>query len=239
MSSLLDDVIEAHGGAVARDRFHRIEAGVVTTGGLFPLKGLSTDVSKRRMTVWLHEQRASVSPFGAPDQRTSFASDRIAVEKKDGTVVAETRDLSSLFAGQGLSTPWGALHRALFNGYAMWLYLNSPFALAMDGVEVIELDPWQEDDEEWRVLRAFFPGRMVTHSREQDFYFDRQLNLRRHDYRVDLAGAFPAAQLVDNVVEIGGMRVPTRRRAYVRGPDNRPVSDLLMVAIDISDIEFS
>ena len=132
--SLLNDVIEAHGGAAALDRFERIEAGVVTTGGLFPLKGLPTDMTKRRTTVWLHEQRASVSPFGAPDQRTSFTADRIAVEKTDGTVVAETTDLPSLFAGQGLSTPWGPLHRALFNGYAMWLYLNSPFVLATEDV---------------------------------------------------------------------------------------------------------
>ena len=105
MTSLLNDVIEAHGGSAARDRFERIEAGVVTTGGLFPLKGLPTDTSKRRMTVWLHEQRASVSPFGAPDQRSSLTADRIAVEKIDGTVVVETGDPTSLFAGQGLSTP--------------------------------------------------------------------------------------------------------------------------------------
>ena len=30
-------------------------------------------------------------------------------------------------------------------------------------------------------------GSMVTHSRQQDFFFDRRLDLRRHDYRVDIA----------------------------------------------------
>ena len=38
VTKLLDDIIEAHGGA-HRARFERIEADVVTTGGLFPLKG--------------------------------------------------------------------------------------------------------------------------------------------------------------------------------------------------------
>lgn len=47
----------------------------MTTGGLFPLKGLPMDMTRRRMTVLLHEQRASVSPFGAPDQRTRFTAD--------------------------------------------------------------------------------------------------------------------------------------------------------------------
>ncbi len=236
--AFLDEVIEAHGGLARRDAFERVEATVVTTGGLFPLKGLPTDITRRRMTVWLHEQRASVSPFGAPDQRTRFTSDRIAVEKTDGSIVAESDDLPSLFAGHGLNTPWGPLHRATFNGYAMWLYLNSPFALAMPGVEVRECEPWREGDEEWRVLRASFPGTMVTHSRQQDFYFDAALDLRRHDYRVDIAGGFPAAQLIGDTIESGGIRVPTRRRAYVRGPDNRPETDLLMVSIDIDEVAF-
>src|SRR5262245_16618745 len=104
--ALLDDVIEAHGGLGRRKEFDAVEATMVTTGGLFPLKGLPSDTPQRRMTAWLHEQRASVLPFGAPDQRSSFTADRVAVERVDGSVVLESRDLPSLFAGHGLSTPW-------------------------------------------------------------------------------------------------------------------------------------
>ena len=121
----------------------------------------------------------------------------------------------------------------------MWLYLNSPFLLAMVGVEVRELAPWREGEEEWCVLQASFPGSMVTHSRQQEFYFDKALDLRRHDYRVDIAGGFAAAQMIGDYVDVQGMRVPTRRRAYVRGPDARPVTDLLMVSIDLDDLMFS
>ncbi|MCT7663869.1 hypothetical protein [Shinella kummerowiae] len=236
--SLLDDIIDAHGGFARRNAFERVEAAAVTTGGLFPLKGLPTDTTRRHMRVWLHEVRASVSPFGAADQQTAFTPDRVAVEKTNSTLVAESRDLPPLFAGHGLNTPWGPLHRAYFNGYAMWLYLNSPFLLAADGVEVREIGRWAERGEDWRVLRVYFPGSMVTHSRQQDFYFDRALDLRRHDYRADIAGSFPAAQLIGYYVEVQGMRVPTRRRAYVRGPDNRPVEDLLMVSIDLDEVRF-
>lgn len=235
MMALLDEVIEAHGGT-HRDAFERIEADVVTTGGLFPLKGLTTDTSVRRMTAWLHQERASVTPFGAPDQRTSFTPDRVAVEKLDGTIVAENSDFAVLFAGHALGTPWGPLHRAHFNGYAMWTYLNTPFLLAMPGVEVEERAPWREGDAEWRVLRAWFPGRIVTHSRHQDFYFGEDRLLRRHDYQLDVAGAMQAAQLTSDYIEADGIRLPTRRRAYVRSPDNRPVLDLLMVSIDISNV---
>jgi len=96
-----------------------------------------------------------------------------------------------------------------------------------------------EGAEEWRVLRALFPGTLPRHSREQKFYFDKALDLRRHDYRVDTAGGFPVAQLVGSHIDVQGVRVPTRRRAYVRGPDNRPVENLLMVSIDIDDVGFA
>lgn len=236
--ALLDDIIEAHGGA-RRAGFDHIEADIVTTGGLFALKGLATDSSVRRMTAGLHGERASVTPFGAPDQRTSFTPDRVAIEKLDGTVVAEHTDFAALFAGHALGTPWGPLHRAHFNGYAMWTYLNSPFLLGMEGVEVEERAPWREGDEEWRVLRAFFPGRLVTHSRLQDFYFGDDLMLRRHDYQLDIAGGMLAAQLINDYIEADGIRLPTKRRAYVRGPDNRPVTDMLMVAIDVGNVRLA
>jgi hypothetical protein len=62
---------------------------IVSGGGLFALKGVLQDSNPRRMTVWLHEERSSVLPYGAPDQRTMFTPERIAIEKLDGTLVAE------------------------------------------------------------------------------------------------------------------------------------------------------
>jgi hypothetical protein len=88
MSSLLEEVLEARGGFDRWQRFSRVEADAVTGGGLFPLKGLMPDLSTRRMTVWLKEERASVAPFGAADQRTSFTPERLSIEKLDGAVVA-------------------------------------------------------------------------------------------------------------------------------------------------------
>ena len=66
-----------------------------------------------------------------------------------------------------------------------------------------------------------------------------EFTLRRHDYSVNIAGGFPAAQLMLEYTEANGMRLPSKRRAYVRGPDRRPVLDMLMVSIDISDVSFS
>lgn len=236
---LLDAVLEAHGGRARWDEYDRVEATIVSGGGFFPLKGLIQDSSPRRMTVWLHEQRASVTPYGAPDQRTMFTPDRITIEKLDGKLVAERRAPRDSFAGHQMSTPWDALHRAYFNGEALWTYLTTPFLLAMDGVRVEEGEPWREGSETWRVLRADFPGSIETHSLVQEFYFGEDLMLRRHDYSVNVAGGFAAAQLTSDYVDAGGMHLPTRRRAYTRGPDRRPILDMLMVSIDLSKVRFS
>jgi hypothetical protein len=73
----------------------------------------------------------------------------------------------------------------------------------------------------------------------QTFYFGPDYLLRRHDYNVDIAGSFAAAQLTTDYVEADGIKLPTRRRAYAMGPDRRPISDLLMVAIDLSNPKYS
>ena len=53
------------------------------------------------------------------------------------------------------------------------------------------------------------------------------------------AGGFAAAQLTSDYVTANGIRLPTRRRAYPRGPDRRPILEMLMVSIDISAVQFA
>ena len=238
MNALLGRVLDAHGGLERWERYTKVQADIVSGGGLFAIKGMPQDQAVRRMTVWLHEQRASVIPFGAPDQRTMFTPDRIAIEKLDGALVAERYAPRDSFSGHQMNTPWDPLHRAYFNGVALWTYLTTPFLLAMDGVRVEETESWQEGTETWRVLRAYFPGSIETHCPVQDFFFGEDFLLRRHDYTVTIAGDFAAAQLTSDYASADGIRLPTKRRAYARAPDRRPIGDLLMVSIDIGNVSF-
>jgi hypothetical protein len=238
MNELLARIIDAHGGMDRWNGYKKVDATIVSGGGFFALKGVIQDSTARRMTVWLHEERSSVSPYGAPDQCTMFTPDRIAIQKLDGAVVAERRAPKDSFAGHQMSTQWDALHRAYFNGEALWTYLTTPFLLAMDGVRVEETEPWREGAEMWRVVRAYFPGSIETHSLVQEFFFGEDLMLRRHDYNVNIAGGFAAAQLTSDYVVADGVHLPTKRRAYTRGPDRRPILEMLMVSIDISDVTF-
>ena len=231
MSDLLESVLEAHGGLDRWRQLSEVTATIVSGGDLWGIKGVVQDPEPRQMTVALHHEWASVQPFGAPDQRTDFTPERIAVEKLDGQVVAERMDPRASFTGHQLTTPWDPLHRAYFNGYALWTYLTTPFLLAFPGVSVSEIAPVEERGEVWDGLQADFPAEVATHSQLQEFYFGPDRLVRRHDYRVDVAGGFSAVQYLDDIVEADGIRLPTKRRAFR--------ADQLMVSIDLSDIHFS
>jgi hypothetical protein len=55
---------------------------------------------------------------------------------------------------------------------------------------------------------------------------------------VNIAGGFAAAQLTSDYVVANGIHLPTKRRAYTRGSDRRPILEMLMVSIDISEVRF-
>ncbi|MEU6097078.1 hypothetical protein [Streptomyces sp. NPDC047079] len=238
MNDLAADVLDSHGGLKCWHRWSTVTATIVSGGELFLAKGLPQDPTPRQMTVSLHEEHASVRPFGADDQRTDFTPDRIAVEKLDGTVVAERRNPRDAFRGHILETPWDPLDRAYFNGYALWTYLTTPFLISMPGFAAEEAEPWQEGTERWRHLRVTFPDGIASHCGTQDFYFGEDGLLRRHDYHVDIAGGFAAAQYVHDFVRVQGISLPTKRRAYLRDVAGRPVHEHLMVSIDLSDVRF-
>ena len=191
MIPLLANAIEAHGGLRPMERAQAPHRRDRDGRRLWALKGLDQDQDPRTMRIDLHREWASVEPFGKPGQRTEFSPERIAIVAADRRVVAERKNPRASFARHDMRTHWDPLHRAYFNGYALWTYLTTPFLLARDGFKVREIAPWREGTEIWRGLRASFPAVIASHSTEQDFYFGPDMLIRRHDYQVEIAGNFP------------------------------------------------
>ena len=84
MNQLLSRILDAHGSMDRWRDYEKVEATIVAGGGFFPLKGMIQDATPRRLTAWLHQERSSVLPFGAPDQRAMSTAERIAIETLDG-----------------------------------------------------------------------------------------------------------------------------------------------------------
>jgi hypothetical protein len=239
MNDLLTQVLAAHGGLDRWNTFQKVTAAVVSGGGLIPMKCLDDSPTPRDRTVWLHEEVSFIRPFGQPDWHMVFTPDRVVIKTTTGEIVSERTNPRATFRGHVLETVWDSLHRAFFNGYAIWTYLTTPFFMTMPGFEITEISPWQEDGEIWRGLRVRFPNVLASHSKEQDFYFGDDFLLRRHDYHLEIAGGTPVAQYVYDMVEVDGIRFPTKRRAYVRGPDRKPIHDLLLISLDLSNFRLT
>jgi hypothetical protein len=238
VNELLSEVVDAHGGIDRWNRFDRLSATIAMDGAFRGMKSLSQDLDPRRLTVWMHEQRAVIKPFGDPDWHCEFSPTRVQISSSDDTIVADRDRPRASFAGHDKLTPWDPLHLAYFESYALWGYLCTPFLLVAQGVEVSEVASLEEHDGTWRCLRAMFPDSVATHCAIQEFFFGDDGLLRRHDYRIDVAGGFEMAQLAFNYIGVDGIRLPVKRRVYARQPD-RALSPVPLMSIDIGDIELS
>jgi hypothetical protein len=185
------------------------------------------------------DKKHNHEPSLKPGQRSAFEPKRVAIETLDGKLLQERHNPRDAFAGHTMGTPRDALHLAYFAGYAMWTYLTVPFSFALPGVTSEEIESWQENGETWRRLKVTFPDTIATHCAEQIFSIGLDGLFRRHDYDVDVSKGARGAHYVHDYQTFFGIMVPTKRRVYAPGPDNRPLPDPLVVSVDLSDVQFS
>jgi hypothetical protein len=239
MTDLLETVIEAHGGLTRWNQLDAVSVYAANSGALWALKGQPGVLDYVFVRANLHQERESHHPFGAPDRRSAFTPERVAIETTQGDVVEALNQPRASFAGHTLETPWTTLQLAYFVGTAMWTYLTQPFTFALPEFKTTELDPWQEAGEQWRRLHLVWPGYLATHSTEQTLYVGADGLIRRHDYDVEIMGGSGAAHYISGYTRVAGIMVPTRHRIFPRGPDDEALSEPLLVSIDVSEIAFT
>lgn len=239
MSDLLSTVIDAHGGLERWRQLDAVSARLIQSGAEWTLKGQEGVLDDVYARASLHQERESHHPFGAPDRRSSFTPERVAIETTDGDVVEALENPRASFAGHTLETPWTSLQLAYFVGTAMWTYLTQPFTFALPGFQTAELDPWQENGEEWRRLHVIWPSYLATHSTEQTLYFGADGLIRRHDYDVEIQGGSGGAHYISDHIEVAGIMVPTKHRIYPRTPEGQALTEPLLISIDVSEITFT
>jgi hypothetical protein len=239
LSDLLALAVSAHGGLERWNSFRTLQARMSVGGGIFAAKqnpGLQDNVTYR---VFTREERLTIDHFSAPDRRICFVPSRLTLETMGGEVLEVRDDPRSAFAGQTNESPWDTLHVAYFTSYALWTYLNLPFLYTYPGFVTEEIEPWRENGEEWRRLKATFPETIASHSNEQITYFGPDGLMRRHDYTVEVLGGATGANYSTDYKEFQGIKMPTTRRVYAYDGNGQKIPDPLLVSIDIETIFFS
>jgi hypothetical protein len=238
--SLLDKVIEAHGGRRRWSEANEIRVHV-RSGGLLPrMKLKSRQYADYGLRVDTGTPRAILEPFPKPGLSGDFGGEEVRILDSGAAVVATRERPREAFSGpSGIRRKawWDDLDALYFAGYAMWNYLTTPFLLERPDLEVSEADGIEVDGERWRRLDVTFPEGFHTHCREQSFYFDSAGMLRRHDYSPDVVATFAnAAHLCERHREFDGLVFPTRRRVVPKGPRGRPLGGPTMVWLELDSI---
>jgi hypothetical protein len=239
MSDLLKMAVEAHGGIERWNEFDTLRAELSIGGAIWEVKQQPGLLSDKTFEIQTKKERLSITPFPAPGLAAVFVPSRQTLEASDGTIVESRDDPEASFADQLRETPWDKFHVAFFASEALWTYLTLPFLYTYPGFAFEEIDPWEENDEQWRRLKVTFPDYIVSHSKTQITYFGPDGLMRRHDYTVDILDGATGANYSTNYRDFQGIKMPTTRRIYAYDEAMQKVSDPLLVAIDFSTLTFS
>ncbi len=237
--SLLDQVLRAHGGVDRWKQVDTLRARVRFGGMAFKLRLIEPESLDRWVEIDVRDPRTVLEDYPQPGQRGIFTPARVWIEGPEGSVLQSLEDPRNvLMDSRRRQLWWDDLDLLYFAGYAIWNYLQGPFLLLRDGVEVQELEPWNENGESWRRLSARFHASVPTHSARQVFYYGPDFLQRRHDYRPDVYAAWAeAAHYSFEYREFDGLQFPTRRRVVPRGSDDRAAAGPALVWIEILELK--
>lgn len=238
MTDLLDRVLDAHGGL---DRWNSL-AGLVVRGSLggpfWAAKGWPDVYRDQTITIDTRVLDISFAPYPSAGQRSHFTAlpEHLVITDAAGTVSEERDDPRRTFPPTDAPSTWDAIQTAYFTSCGVWNYLTAPFVFTYDGVEVREIDPWEEDGETWRRLSVRFPAHLPNHNPDQTFYFGDDFLLRRLDYRPEVTDAAIAHYTYDHRT-FDGIVFPTRRAVHRRLPDNTADKSVAPITLQFDDIE--
>jgi hypothetical protein len=233
--ALLDDAIEASGGLARWNGFTQFALQLSIDGALISRMGQAGRFKEVVAEGMTRTQQVRFSGFADPGSTGLYQPDRVTIESADGNVLRSWRDPLQAFRDHASQAAWDELSLVFFCGFSVWNYLTTPFLLVHPDVAIEELSPWHEHGQEWRRLRAIFPPDIVTHSREQIFYFDATGLQRRTDH--DLQG-IPVADYSWAHQPFSGIVVPTLRRSLQLNPDRTVTAKPVLVDVEIFDAAF-
>ncbi|MEQ8424600.1 MAG: hypothetical protein RIA63_07805 [Cyclobacteriaceae bacterium] len=239
MNQLLSKVLDAHGGLDTWKKYSIISP-TLTFGGLaFKSKLNNQGLTKRTLNISTTMPRVVFNDYPSIGFSGIFTKDKVWIETEKGGVTSLRENPRDAFKTFRHNFYWDDLDLLYFAGYASWNYFNSPFLLSYPGVEVEELDLWNENNEEWYRLSVKFPATIPTHSNHQVFYFDKNFQMRRFDYCPEVFAKWArGAHYCSHYLNWNGITIPSKRKVVPNGPDNKSKNFPTLVWIKVSNVKF-
>jgi hypothetical protein len=238
-SALLGKVLHAHGGLENWERLRSLRADVVLGGPFWSMLGWPHAELKLTASLDARREHITLAPFTAPDRIAVFdvEPERLTIQTTDGVLVEQRNDPRSSFPPFDLGTTrWDPVQVAYFLSAAIWNYLTQPFSFTYPGVDVREIQPWDEGGQTWRRLAVRFPKTNANHNADQLFYYDTDSMLRRMDYAPDVTANLPVAHYTHDPKTFDGFVFPTRRRVHGRDTDGIADQGFAVITLDVAKL---
>ena len=235
--ALVQEIIEAHGGAALWNSLEVLEAEISAWGFLFTAKRRPT-LKHIVVSASTREPRISFHDFPSPGSTSELIGDQeVRILGGDGKPTAKRLNPRPAFTGLRRMISWDALDFIYFGGYALWNYLVTPFLFLRDGFQFQMLEPREDARPPWSRLQVTFPPDLPTHCNKQIFYFDENRYLRRLDYTAEVVGGWArAAHLCEDYRDFDGLKAPTRRRVRPILFGSSPLPAPTLVTIEVHTV---
>jgi hypothetical protein len=238
-SLLLAKVLDAHGGLENWERVRSLRADIVLGGPFWSMLGWPHAELKLTASLDARREHITLAPFTAPDRVAvlDVEPERLSIQTTDGVVVEQRDDPRSSFPRfNPATTRWDPIQVAYFLSAAHWNYLTQPFSFTYPGVEVREIEPWDERGQTWRRLAVRFPETNANHNADQLFYYDTDFMLRRMDYAPEVTADSPVAHYTHDPKTFHTFVFPTRRRIHLRDTDGIADQSVAAITLDVAQV---
>ncbi len=231
LSETAQNAINAYGGIESWRNLKYIEAEVSVKGLAFTLKRRPFfEHVKIQMEVGKPFSR--ITPIGK-DKNISGVLDgnNVRLENQDGIIIAERNNARDFFPYGRRLLYWDDLDMAYFANYALWNYFTLPRLLTND--EII----WTEKAD--GVLEAIFPDNYPTHSKIQEFHFDKTTGvLIQHNYTAEVISKLAkAANVVKEQKIIKDILFPVSRIVTPRNSEGKALKKPILIDIKVHNVK--
>ena len=233
---LPSQVLVRYGGLAQWRGIDRLEVAFSSGGLAFQSRWVPHLLLNKTGTIFPRSYRVEIAAFPKPGFKGWFDGFSVGISSDNGVTLRRRDNARSAFKAFRRSLWWDELDLMYFAGYALWNYLCFPFFLAREDLKLRRLKrPLAV--QAMSGLEVEFPFGFPTHNPIQQFFFDGDSTLVRHDYTAEVIGWWAhAAHFACQHMEFDGFLFPTRRIVHPRITANRSQRFPTLVWIRIEDI---
>lgn len=223
--------LNVYGGQELWQNSKFIEAEVSVRGLAFTLKHRPW-FEHAKIEMEIERPFSKIMPIGKDKNIIGVLDGKnVRLENINGEVIAERKNARDFFPYGRRLFYWDDLDMAYFANYAFWNYFTLPHLLLNNDIK------WVEKEE--GILQATFPNDFPTHSKTQEFHFDKTTGvLVQHNYSVDIISKLAnAAHIIVEHEKKATIIYPSSRKVTPRNRKGKALKKPVLIDITVHDLK--